>query len=216
MYKFPSENAEEKGAMPKLGMRPIRRRQLVDAAIASIHQYGLGETTIARIAEKAGVSPGIIHHYFADKDDLLFETMRHLLEILRRHAVARLRCAHTPRARLHAIVEASFTEDQFSETVSAAWLGLHGNARQSPRLARILRLYHARLRSNLVHALKLLVAPRHVEELAEGIASMIDGLWLRCALRGESGDAQMPRALTHAYVEAQLLRPALMASGASE
>ena len=57
--------------MPKLGMRPIRRRQLVDAAIASIHQYGLGETTIARIAEKAGVSPGIIHHYFADKDDLL-------------------------------------------------------------------------------------------------------------------------------------------------
>jgi TetR/AcrR family transcriptional repressor of bet genes len=195
------QNCEEEEAMPKLGMRPIRRRQLVDAAIASIHQYGLGETTIARIA---------------DKDDLLFETMRHLLEILRRHAVVGLRSAPTPRARLHAIVEASFADDQFSDMVSAAWLGLYGNARQSPRLARILRLYHARLRSNLVHALKLLVAPHHVEGLAEGIASMIDGLWLRCALRGETGDARMPRALTHAYVEAQLLRPALIASGPSE
>jgi TetR/AcrR family transcriptional repressor of bet genes len=192
--------------MPKLGMRPIRRRQLVDAAIASIHQYGLGETTIARIAKKAGVSPGIIHHYFADKDDLLFETMRYLLEILRRHSVAGLRCAHSPRARLHAIVEASFAEDQFSDSVSAAWLGLYGNARQSQRLARILRLYHARLRSNLVHALRSLVGPHDVEGLAEGIASMIDGLWLRCALRGEIDDPRMPRALTHAYIEAQLSR----------
>ncbi|MGH6874208.1 MAG: choline-binding transcriptional repressor BetI [Aestuariivirgaceae bacterium] len=202
--------------MPKLGMRPIRRRQLVDAAIASIHQYGLAETTIARIAEKAGVSPGIIHHYFADKDDLLFETMRHLLEILRRHAVAGLTQAESPRARLHAIVEASFAEDQFSDTVSAAWLGLYGNARQSSRLARILRLYHARLRSNLVHALRYLVEPHEVEGLAEGIASMIDGLWLRCALRGDTSDPRMPRALTHAYIEARLPLHSIAARGPSE
>jgi TetR/AcrR family transcriptional repressor of bet genes len=202
--------------MPKLGMRPIRRRQLVDAAIASIHQYGIGETTIARIAKKAGVSPGIIHHYFADKDDLLFETMRHLLEILRGHAVVGLRRAESPRARLHAIVEASFAEDQFSDTVSAAWLGLYGNARQSPRLARILRLYHARLRSNLVHALKSLVEPDQVEGLAEGIASMIDGLWLRCALRGDTDDPRPPRALTHGYIDAQLPPPSIAARGPSE
>jgi hypothetical protein len=36
------------------------------------------------------------------------------------------------------------------------------------------------------------------------------------AHRSETGDAQIPRALTHAYVEAQLLRPAIMASGRSE
>src|SRR5688572_29508598 len=213
MYKNPELMRE--GAMPKLGMRPIRRRQLVDAAIASIHQYGMAETTIARIAEKAGVSPGIIHHYFAGKDDLLFETMRHLLEVLRRHAVVGLRRAQTPRARLHAIVEASFAEDQFSDTVSAAWLGLYGNARQSPRLARILRLYHARLRSNLVHALNSLVGPQDVEGLAEGIASMIDGLWLRCALRGDTDDPRIPRALTHAYIEAQLPPRSVAAGGLS-
>ena len=42
--------------MPKLGMGPIRRRQLIDAAIASIHEYGLADTTVARIARKAGAA----------------------------------------------------------------------------------------------------------------------------------------------------------------
>ncbi|HKQ95981.1 MAG TPA: transcriptional regulator BetI [Aestuariivirgaceae bacterium] len=190
--------------MPKLGMRPIRRKQLIDAAIAAIHEFGLADATVARIARKAGVSAGIVHHYFADKDDLLFATMRHLLEDLRRQVVVNLRRAASPRERLHAIVEASFADHQFSEAVMAAWLGLYGNARQSDRLARIVRLYHSRLRANLVHALRDAVARDRVESVAEGIASMIDGLWLRCALRGGTDDARDARLLTLDYVDAQL------------
>jgi TetR/AcrR family transcriptional repressor of bet genes len=190
--------------MPKLGMRSIRRKQLIDAAIAAIHEFGLADATVARIARKAGVSAGIVHHYFTDKDDLLFATMRYLLEDLRRHVIVKLRRAASPRERLHAIVEASFAEHQFSEVVMAAWLGLYGNARQSDRLARIVRLYHSRLRANLVHALRDAVARDRVESVAEGIASMIDGLWLRCALRGGTDDARDARRLTLDYVDAQL------------
>jgi len=190
--------------MPKLGMRPIRRKQLIDAAIASIHEFGLADATVARIARKAGVSAGIVHHYFADKDDLLFATMRHLLEDLRVNVVEGLRRSPDARCRVHAIIEASFADNQFSESVMAAWLGLYGNARQSPRLERIVRLYHARLRSNLVHALRSLVPGAEVEQVAEGVASMIDGLWLRCALRGGPDEGPEPRALTHSYVDAQL------------
>ena len=66
--------------MPKVGMKPLRRKQLIAAAISSIHEYGLADATLARIARKAGVSTGIIHHYFDDKNDLIFEIMRSLLE----------------------------------------------------------------------------------------------------------------------------------------
>ena len=58
--------------MPKLGMVPIRRRQLVEAAIAVIHEDGFTRATVARIAKYAGISSGMVHHYFKDKDDLLF------------------------------------------------------------------------------------------------------------------------------------------------
>ena len=72
--------------MPKRGMKPIRRQQLIDAAIASIHEHGFSSATVARIAHKAGVSTGIVHHYFTDKNDLLASTMRSMLDLLRREA----------------------------------------------------------------------------------------------------------------------------------
>ena len=168
--------------MPKLGMRPVRRRQLIDAAIASIHEYGFADATVARIAAKAGVSPGIVHHYFADKDDLLFATMRRMLAELRADLITALAQAHAPRERIGAVIEASFAPAQFTPGVMAAWLALYGNAGQSPKLARIVRLYHRRLKSMLAGPLRELGAGRRADALAEGIAAMIDGLYLRCAL----------------------------------
>ena len=48
--------------MPKVGMQPIRRRQLIEATVAAIHTHGLAETTVSRISKTAGVSSGIVHH----------------------------------------------------------------------------------------------------------------------------------------------------------
>jgi TetR/AcrR family transcriptional repressor of bet genes len=190
--------------MPKLGMGPIRRRQLIDAAIASIHEYGLADTTVARIARKAGVSPGIVHHYFTGKDDLLFETMRQLLADLRADVVARYASARGPFERLNSVINACFGDVQFSPEVVAAWLGLYGTARQSERLQAILTIYHRRLRSNLVNDLRALVPPQEAARIAEGIAAMIDGLWVRYALMGGVDDPLIPRTLTRDYLTAAL------------
>ena len=190
--------------MPKLGMGPIRRRQLIDAAIASIHEFGLADTTVARIARKAGVSPGIVHHYFTGKDDLLFETMRQLLADLRADVVERYSRARTPIERLNAVINACFGDVQFSPEVVAAWLGLYGTARQSERLQAILTIYHRRLRSNLVSDLRALVPPPEAARIAEGIGAMIDGLWVRYALMGGVDDPLIPRTLTLDYLTAAL------------
>lgn len=185
--------------MPKLGMAPIRRKQLVEATIAVIHELGFANATVVRIAKKAGVSSGIVHHYFASKDDLLFETMRSLLADLRADTVAGLSAATTPTERICAIIDASFGEAQFDAPVFSAWLALYGNARQSQRLQRILDIYHRRLHSSLMHDLRKLMDEAAAGRLAEGIAAMIDGLWLRHALSGKPRDPDIPRALTREY-----------------
>ena len=188
--------------MPKRGMKPIRRQQLIEAVIASIHEHGFANTTVARIARRAGVSTGIVHHYFADKDDLLFATMQALLETLRHNAVARMRAASSPRARLYAIIHASFGDEQFADEVFSAWLALYGNARGSASLQRILRIYHRRLASNLEHSLVPLVGRARSADAALGIAALIDGLWLRYALTGPPDDPETLRALTRAHADA--------------
>jgi len=190
--------------MPKLGMAPIRRKQLVEAAIAAIHAHGFANATVARIAAQAGISAGMVHHYFKDKDELLFATMRHLLAELRADAVARLSGTADPRQRIRAIIDACFGDSQFDGQVFSAWLALYGNARQSPRLMNILSLYHRRLRSSLLHDLRRIVSEAEALRLADGIAAMIDGLWLRYALTGKPADPETPRALTRDYLAAAL------------
>ena len=192
--------------MPKLGMAPIRRKQLVEAAIAAIHAHGFANATVARIAAQAGISAGMVHQYFEDKDELLFATMRHLLAELRADAVARLQRAGEPVERIRAIIDACFGDAQFDEQVFSAWLALYGNARQSARLKNILSLYHRRLRSSLLHDLRRMVEEAEALRLAEGIAAMIDGLWLRYALTGKPEDPETPRALTRDYLAAALAR----------
>ena len=190
--------------MPKRGMKPIRRQQLIDAAIASIHEHGFSSATVARIARKAGVSTGIVHHYFADKNDLLAATMRAMLDILRRDAVAGMRVAKDPTQRIYAIIHASYGDEQFGEEVFSAWLALYGNARDSAKLQRILRIYHRRLHSNLLYNLIPLIGRERADEVALGIGALIDGLWLRYALTGRPTDAESPRALTRAYADAMI------------
>jgi TetR/AcrR family transcriptional repressor of bet genes len=182
-------------------MGPIRRKQLVEAAISVIHEQGFANATVARIARQAGVSSGIVHHYFTDKDELLFATMRSLLNELRRDTITRQKTARSPEERVNAIIDASFGEQQFDERVFSAWLALYGNARQSDRLQRILKLYHRRLRSNLLHELSDLMDRQKAEALAEGIGAMIDGLWLRYALTGKPDNPEHPRAITRRYFE---------------
>ncbi len=103
-----------------------------------------------------------------------------LLDELRRDTIARQKTARSPEEeRVNAIIDASFGEQQFDERVFSAWLALYGNCpaiRQAA--ARILKLYHRRLRSNLLHELYELMDRQKADTLAEGIGAMIDGLWL--------------------------------------
>src|SRR5690242_9171161 len=101
------------GFMPKLGMEEIRRRQLIEATIASIHEVGFAESSLSRISAKAGVSTGIVHHYFEDKAELLESTLRALGTHLRLAVVRRLTAAKTPTARLLAVIDGNLGPDTF-------------------------------------------------------------------------------------------------------
>ena len=55
-----------------------RRRQLIEVTIDSLAELGYVGTTLAQIASRAEVSPGLVAHYFGDKDSLLDAAFRAL------------------------------------------------------------------------------------------------------------------------------------------
>lgn len=57
-----------------------RRAQIVQAAIETIAELGYGRASLARIAEKLGISKGVISYHFAGKDDLIKEVVLEVVE----------------------------------------------------------------------------------------------------------------------------------------
>lgn len=48
-----------------------RREQIIEAGIQTIADVGYGQASLARIAERAGISKSVISYHFADKDELI-------------------------------------------------------------------------------------------------------------------------------------------------
>jgi len=57
--------------------------QLHDATLVVIAEYGFHSATISLISKQAGLSSGIISHYFGGKQGLIEAAMRYLLEKLK-------------------------------------------------------------------------------------------------------------------------------------
>ena len=190
--------------MPKLGMETLRRRALIDAAISAIGDRGTLDVTMSDIAGRAGVSSALAHHYFGAKEDLLLATMRHLLADLGRDSVKALRKARTPRERISAIIAVNFSVGQFRQETVHAWLAFYVEAQKSAPLRRLLRVYSRRLYSNLMSGLRPLVPREEADRMAEGIAALIDGLYIRRALRDGLPHPVSATALVEDYVETKL------------
>ncbi len=192
--------------MPKLGMEPIRRRALIGAAIEQIHATGSLDVTVGQIARRAGVSSALAHHYFGGKEDLIIAAMRHLLRELGHKVKRDLVGVADGRCRVSAIIAANFSPEQFGAETISAWLNFYVKAQGSVEAARLLRVYARRLHSNLTHALGSLLSKNEARRVAEGIGAMIDGVYLRHALRTTVPNAAQAIAIVEDFVNVQVGR----------
>ena len=156
-----------------------RRQQLIEVTLESLAEVGIQGTTLAQIAGKADVSPGLVAHYFVDKDGLLQAAFRELLTRLREQTRWRLTAAGSPLDRLRAYIEASLSPECLRSADSRAWLAYWSQVHSSPGIARIQRIYQRRIESNLRAVLRPLVPKVSLAGHAANIAALIDGAWLQ-------------------------------------
>jgi TetR/AcrR family transcriptional repressor of bet genes len=193
-----------RSVMPKIGMQSIRRRELIDATISAIGERGSLDVTMTDIAGRAGVSTALAHHYFGAKDELLEATMWRLLTDLGTELRRKLKPVETPRERVSTVIAVNFSVGQFSPEVVSTWLAFYVEAQRSATLRRLLRIYVHRLRSNLVAGLSELLPAKEADNAAEAIAALIDGFYIRRALRDGLPNPLSAVAIIEDYVNAKL------------
>jgi TetR/AcrR family fatty acid metabolism transcriptional regulator len=84
-----------------------RRAQVVGCAIDTIAEVGYGQASLARIAQRAGISKGVIVYHFAGKDELLSEIVAEVLARAEEYMRPRVREESTGRGLLRAYIESN-------------------------------------------------------------------------------------------------------------
>ena len=191
--------------MPRLGMEPIRKDALVKATIFEIGRAGSLDVTVSQIARRAGMSPALAHHYFGSKEEMFLAAMRHVLSLYGAEVRGALAASQGSRARLEAILHASFSPGNFRREAVGAWLNFWVLAQSVPQARRLLAIYQRRLRSNLMSCLRPLAGDK-ASALADGLSALIDGLYLREVLKSGAPDGAVAVAMALDYLNSQLPR----------
>lgn len=179
-----------------------RRAQILDATIESIVRHGLSATTLATVADAAGLSQGVTVFYFKTKQALLAEALRCHYEEYRAVWQAALAAAPAdPIARILALIHADFDPAICNRRTLTLWHAFWGEAAARPLFASISESFDREraeaMREQCEAAAGLLdAAVWRVADLALALDSLTDGMWLRMHLDPDSMDNAHARRIT--------------------
>ena len=165
-----------------------KAEQILEAAYRCLTEQGYAATTVTGVADRAGVSRGLLHYYFESKEDMLAQVVR--------------RSAEPSIQLLGPLVLSSESPEQMAANITRAAREIIGSnpalftltyegwvaSRQSPRVARELRLLFQGFRDALETGFEgaisrgILAPPLSARGLAMSITGMLDGLALQLIL----------------------------------
>ncbi len=107
-----------------------RRAQIMAAAIDTIAELGYGQASLARIAETAGTSKGVILYHFGGKDDLMRELVAELTAKGRAYLGPRLEAQPTGTSMLRAYIESNlaFISENRNHVLATVEIALNGRS----------------------------------------------------------------------------------------
>ncbi len=163
-----------------------RHQEILEAAARVITDRGLAETRISDIAERCGVSPGLILYYFESKDRLLVEALTYANDQFYLRLSRELRRITSAREQLDRLIELSVPGllpeyERLDEW--ALWIEIWVRALRDPALAKEREVLDRRWRQSIADIIR---EGRETGEFPDGrrrrrpraqqIGAMIDGL----------------------------------------
>lgn len=164
----------------------VRRLALIEATARCLAEKGVGATSVRAICARAGVSAGLLTHYFDGVDALILATYRDVGEKVAaamEQAVAD--AGPDPHDRLWAYLRANFMPPVLDPNLLATWISFWSLVKTSPEIAATHAATYGGSRERLEVLLREAAPhiPRPAARLAAiGLTAMVDGLWLELCL----------------------------------
>ena len=165
----------------------FRRQSLIAACAACLAEDGARGVSVRLICGRAGVSAGLLTHYFAGIDDLVAATYASTgAKVAQAVAQAVQEAGPDPRARLEAYVTASFRPPVLDPDLLATWLAFWSLVKSDPEVERLHGEINSAFCKGLEDALRECRGGRadaaQLRLDAITLNALIDGLWLELCL----------------------------------
>ncbi|MFO0640998.1 MAG: TetR/AcrR family transcriptional regulator [Polyangiaceae bacterium] len=154
--------------MGRPSLREQRRAEIVEAFARVLASHGFAGTTIAAVAAEANVAPGLVHHYFTNKEELLGCLLRELTARFRQ----RTHALEPTKGPLGAYADAAVRLDATADTIAArCWVGVLAEAVRNPTLFAQVR----RLVDTEIEAIRRRSSERLSHEAAGAVLAFVIG-----------------------------------------
>lgn len=187
-----------------------RRQSLIEATARVLAAKGAVGVSVRAICAEAGVSAGLLRHYFASVSEAIAATYRWTgAEIDRALAAAVEAAGPEPRTQLIAYLAANFRQPIATPELLATYVAFWSLTRSDHAVAMVRTEVYGSFRRGLEG---LLIAYRpdlaDVRLAAAGLTALIDGLWLELSLGQAPFSAEEAEALAARWLDALTGQPA--------
>jgi TetR/AcrR family transcriptional repressor of bet genes len=192
--------------MSRDALKEARRVQLMEATIDCIAARGFSDLTLADVAKTAGLSVGIVNFYFKSKDQLLIETLRHLVDDYVQQTNENIRNAgQSAAAQLDAAIDSDFHRTIANRKRVTVWYAFWGEARWRPEFLKTCGELSDRFHAETRELFARVIAEGGYQDLdpdlvARGFDAMIDGLWLDMLINPKSVDRDGAKKVLRAWL----------------
>lgn len=168
-----------------------RRDDLIAAVLDLVAEGGTDAATVRAIAERAGVTPGMIRHHFGDKDSLMRAAYARMSEAMVSPCVAAADAAgDEPARRLSAFLAAALRPPVLDPRSVGVWAAYMHRVRTDPDLRAAHEAGYLNFRDRLQVLIAALPAPAIAPRPAAiALNAMLDGLWIEGSLLPHGFDA---------------------------
>lgn len=187
-----------------------RREQICAVAVEVIAERGLAETRLADVAQRAGVSAGLVLYYFGSKERLLSEALVDADDRFHLRGFHELLRLPSARDQLVRIIDlAGFPADQTETSYWALWMQLWVRALHDQEAARQRAALDQRWRATLAGIVRSgqrsgEFAKVDVEDFVATLAALIDGLAIQVLLDDPATDPERMRRRALAFAAREL------------
>jgi len=124
-------------ARPK---EPWKKERILDAALAAIEDKAAADTTVNDVAQRAGVSPGVVHYHFADLDNVFLEVIDRTMQEMLHDRLAAIQSLDSVHQQLATLIARGLPDEPTRE-VELMYEGI-GMLRTHPEFQPLVRSYN--------------------------------------------------------------------------